>query len=158
MTGLPRKYAKMGFKKGWREYKKTKSSPTPINKSNSRRRTIKTTRRAKTMVKRKRTYKRKSGINTLFKPIIYGGAYGMAREPLNQFASGFLGGMSDEIGMGLISSIAFLKGKGMVKELGKAGLYVEAHNLGRNMSGGIMNIFNVGNNATATSTSVGYPI
>ena len=45
MTGLPRKYAKMGFKKGWAAYRRTHKSTT-----------TKKTTRAKTMARRK--YKR----------------------------------------------------------------------------------------------------
>jgi hypothetical protein len=38
MAGLPKKYAKMGFKKGWREYKKTKSQRKTTKKTNKKRR------------------------------------------------------------------------------------------------------------------------
>ena len=45
MAGLPKKYAKMGFKKGWKAYKKTRSVKT-------------TTKRSRTMAKK--SYRRKS--------------------------------------------------------------------------------------------------
>jgi len=35
--GLPKKYAKMGFKKGWREYKKSKRTPTKRRRTTTRR-------------------------------------------------------------------------------------------------------------------------
>jgi len=45
MAGLPKKYAKMGFKKGWKAYKKTRSVKI-------------TTKRSRTMAKK--SYRRKS--------------------------------------------------------------------------------------------------
>jgi len=48
MSGLPQKYAKMGFKKGWKAYKKTKSSTKIVNKSRGKR------------IMAKKSYKRKS--------------------------------------------------------------------------------------------------
>lgn len=63
MAGLPKKYAKMGFKKGWREYKKTKakSRRTPTRtrttkKRTTRRKTVK--RRVVKMAKRKKARRR----------------------------------------------------------------------------------------------------
>ena len=49
MAGLPKKYAKMGFKKGWREYKRTRSA-RKRNPSNPSRPSVK----RKSGVKRKR--------------------------------------------------------------------------------------------------------
>jgi hypothetical protein len=48
--GLPKKYAKMGFKAGWAAYKKAKNSRTKKN----------TTTRRRTMVRKKTTTKKKS--------------------------------------------------------------------------------------------------
>jgi len=50
-SGLPKKYAKMGFKKGWAEYKKSKRRTAP------KRTPAKRTRRKTTMAK-KRNYRR----------------------------------------------------------------------------------------------------
>jgi hypothetical protein len=61
--GLPKKYAKMGFKKGWREYKKSK-------RGRGRR---KTSTRKNT---RKRTYRRKNNMKLGNKAIIGGIAAG----------------------------------------------------------------------------------
>jgi len=41
MTGLPKKYAKMGFKKGWEEYKKTAAYKKSKKKSKSARKSKK---------------------------------------------------------------------------------------------------------------------
>lgn len=48
MAGLPKKYAKMGFKKGWAAYKRTKRT-----KRSSARKPKTKTRRVKSMAKRK---------------------------------------------------------------------------------------------------------
>ena len=50
MSGLPKKYAKMGFKKGWKEYKASKCT--------SRGRTVAPVRRATNMARRRRSYPR----------------------------------------------------------------------------------------------------
>jgi len=50
MAGLPKKYAKMGFKKGWIAYKRTKKSSSSIK--------VRKYKRSKTMTKK--SYKRKS--------------------------------------------------------------------------------------------------
>ena len=55
MAGLPKKYAKMGFKKGWQLYKKTKSSK-------SKKATTKTLK-VRTVAKKRRSYKKKSNNN-----------------------------------------------------------------------------------------------
>lgn len=60
--GLPKKYAKMGFKKGWREYKKAK-------RGRGRRKTTKKSTR-------KRTYRRKNSMRLGNKAIIGGLAAG----------------------------------------------------------------------------------
>lgn len=70
--GLPRKYAKMGFKKGWAAYKRTKRAPV-------RKRTT-TKRRSPTMAKGrgKRIYRKARGGGGSFKPIIDGMLAGAA--------------------------------------------------------------------------------
>jgi len=82
MAGLPKKYAKMGFKKGWAMFKKSKKS-TKAAKRTTR------TARVKTMAKRK-TYKKKSKVakagNSFMNKLISKAlpvAYGYAREPLS---------------------------------------------------------------------------
>lgn len=77
MAGLPKKYAKMGFKKGWRQYKKTKRSVSTKSKTN----------RGKRKATTKKTNKRRSG-NTMFN---FGGglgkgiAVGVAAGVVNRF-------------------------------------------------------------------------
>jgi hypothetical protein len=66
--GLPRKYAKMGFKRGWAEYKKLK------NKGKSK---SKPTRMARRKTTRRRRYNRKilTPKNLLIAGVLGGGIY-----------------------------------------------------------------------------------
>jgi hypothetical protein len=64
-SGLPKKYAKMGFKKGWRAYKASKRKPR-------RRRVAKVARRRRRRKKPKRRYRRKIGAK----------AYARRRKPM----------------------------------------------------------------------------
>lgn len=51
MAGLPKKYARMGFKRGWAAYKRTKRT--------TKRRTYKPKKRVVRMARRRRTYRRR---------------------------------------------------------------------------------------------------
>jgi len=109
--GLPRKYAKMGFKKGWREYKKT------LNKSTRRRTT--TIRRNKPMARRRsyrRVVRRARGGGGSMKPIIDGVLAGAA----GGFASNYLGAYGHSVatlGIGYFRHNNVLKTEG-ARELG----------------------------------------
>jgi hypothetical protein len=55
LAGLPKKYARMGFKRGWKEYKKIHSKPSRVGG------------KRKTMARKKKSYRRKGGfINKQF--------------------------------------------------------------------------------------------
>ena len=88
--GLPKKYAKMGFKKGWAAYKKTKST----RRSPTRRRT--TRNRGKTMARR-RTYRRAARraytARGGMKPIMDGAIGGIAAEAGQKFLGGYGGAL-----------------------------------------------------------------
>lgn len=77
MAGLPKKYARMGFKKGWAAYKKTSKKVT--------------TRRVSTMAKKRRkagSKKQAAKGTALFKKVMYKAlplAYGFAREPMSNW-------------------------------------------------------------------------
>ena len=57
MAGLPKKYAKMGFKKGWAAYKKSKRATTTKRKS-TKRKTAPKTRRRSTVARKKQNKRR----------------------------------------------------------------------------------------------------
>jgi len=71
MAGLPKKYAKMGFKKGWEEYKKTpaykgKAKPSkPRKKSNSTKKVKTVARRRRSSPKRKYSRKKSTSISVM---------------------------------------------------------------------------------------------
>jgi hypothetical protein len=76
VTGLPKKYAKMGFKKGWAAFKKTKGKK---KKSSSSIKKVRTT-----MVKRRRGRPKKASSETSMfgkvLPLLAPIAYGAIRE------------------------------------------------------------------------------
>ena len=106
--GLPRKYAKMGFKRGWAAYKKTTKRPNPTRRSNpmaARRRG-----RARRYMRRART------VGGGFKPIIDGFLAGAA----GQLASNYLGNYGHPVatlGIGYFRNNNVLKTEG-ARELG----------------------------------------
>jgi len=85
--GLPKKYAKMGFKKGWAAYKKARR--TPVRR--------KTTRRKGRTMARRRTYRRTARraytARGGMKPIIDGLIGGVAAEAGQKFLGGYGGAL-----------------------------------------------------------------
>jgi len=72
MAGLPRKYAKMGFKRGWRAFKSSRGS----KRKTSSYRKVTTTRRRSYKMAKKKSYRRAKGIfGNLNKPLM--GAVGV---------------------------------------------------------------------------------
>lgn len=156
MAGLPKKYAKMGFKKGWREYKKSKSKR---GRKVTLRRTVKKTakrRKTRTMARRKIVRRRKSPIGGVGKLMLGGAIYGVAREPLNTLASKvpFIGNLGDEVALLGVSYLLATRTKGMVRQMGRAGLMIEAYNLARGTGGSLLGgLINSTTATTTTSTS-----
>jgi len=96
MTGLPKKFAKMGFKKGWRLYKqlKTKTKTKPRAK-------VKTTRGKKTMTKKRKGKKAvpKSTMEKVLSSVIKIAlpvAYGFTRDKISNGIDSIL----DKTGIG----------------------------------------------------------
>ncbi len=84
--GLPKKYAKMGFKKGWKAYKATKRKTSTITRS----RTRTTTRRRPMARRRKYTRRAKSFAGGAgMKPLIDGAIAGIAAEAGQKFIGGY---------------------------------------------------------------------
>tara|TARA_Y100000310_G_scaffold251876_1_gene258504 strand:- start:316 stop:798 length:483 start_codon:yes stop_codon:yes gene_type:complete len=151
--GLPKKYAKMGFKKGWKAFKASKRSRTITLK-----RTVSKTakRRRRPMAKRKVMRRRKSSIGGVGKLMLGGAIYGVAREPINQLASKvpFVGNLGDEVALLAINFLIATKTKGMVRQIGRAGLMIEAYNLARGTGGSLLGgILGTSSTTTATTTT-----
>jgi len=107
--GLPSKYAKMGFKKGWREYKKTKRSPVKRT----------TTRRSKPMARRRsyrKIYRRARGGGGKYKPIIDGLLAGAGGALASKYV-GNIGHPAATLGVGFFRNNNVLKTEG-ARELG----------------------------------------
>ena len=103
--GLPKKYAKMGFKKGWKAYKATQGT----RKSPVRRKT--TRKRARPMARRRnyrRAARRAYGARGGMKPIIDGAIGGVAAEAGQKFLGGY-GGALGTIAAGYFMKNATLK-------------------------------------------------
>jgi len=145
MAGLPKRYAKMGFKKGWKAFKRAKKSYSkPKRRTATRKR--KKRRKVRTMARRKK-YKRRYSRGTNPTKMIMGGiAYGAGREYISNLLGGFIGNIggglgeySDELVMGVVSWLAYKRGRGFIKEFGKAGLYIESSRVGSTLIGGLGN-------------------
>lgn len=133
MSGLPRKYARMGFAKGWKAYRASQSSSTP-------RRAAKVT----TMAKRRRSYgrfarkaARRAGVGNsaaLFQldAMLYGAVRQKASNAIAPVTSKIpLGGVSDEVGMALLCwGISKYAGKGMLGQVARKGLVIENARVG----------------------------
>ena len=113
--GLPKKYAKMGFKKGWRAFKATKRATTQRRRSTRKGGVRKTARRA--YVRKNNNPKRSNMKKSIPHPSVTGMASGLA------IASYLNSGVETTKGSGKFSVTSM--GEGVVKditdgELGKA--------------------------------------
>lgn len=103
--GLPRKYAKMGFKKGWAAYKRSKGTT---------RRSTTTRRRRPTMARRrsyKKIYRRARSGGGSFKPIIDGVLAGAAGGLASNYV-GEYGHPVAALGIGYFRNNTVLKTEG----------------------------------------------
>lgn len=135
MAGLPKKYAKMGFKKGWRAFKASK------NKRKTKRAT---TKRSSKVTK----VRRKSKFNTDLITMAGAMGYGAVREkvsnmlePLTQKVPA--GDVSDEVAMGALSYL-MMKGKipviskyPVMKAIGRAGFIIESARAGQYLANNV---------------------
>jgi len=97
--------------------------------------------RHSTMAKKKRFFSKKGlSVNQI---LIGGAAYGFARNKISTWLRGTIGGqlgnVSDEILMGVVSYFAAKKGKGIIRDAGKAGLAIEAARFASNFNLGSVN-------------------
>jgi len=154
MAGLSKKYAKMGFKKGWAAYKRTK------RKTKSSTIKYKPKRKKRTMAKRKtkrRSYKKSTsimGINTAkaLSAALYGALRMRTSNMIAPYTSKIpLGNVADEAGMLLVTTLGkkfLFKRAGTMRdamtagqtiELARIGEAVASGSLGINLFGGINN-------------------
>jgi len=134
MTGLPRKYARMGFAKGWRAYRASTSSQSRGRKKAA----------GVSMAKR-----RKSRSRSGFKSFAKRGGVGnsaallqvdaMAYGALRSYASDLLkpvtsmiplGTLSDEVGMAALNYFVAKNTSGMARNIAMKGLVIENARVG----------------------------
>jgi len=126
--GLPRKYAKMGFKKGWAAYKRANRTTTRTRRPSTKRKVVR--------VARRRNYRRRIGrartAGGSFKPIIDGLLAGAA----GGLATKYMGNMGHPVatlGIGYFRKNNVLKTEG-ARELGA--MLVNQFAGGSNVGGG----------------------
>lgn len=83
--GLPKKYAKMGFKKGWAAYKRTKGKTRTKRRTATKRRPVRRKRRLQT--------KQKKGGRSMGKAFHIAPNLGLIAYPLSTAIAGFQGGV-----------------------------------------------------------------
>lgn len=105
-----------------------------------------TTRKVSKVARKKKSRGKRKGMNPLMGRMVGGVGYGLARGYLNQLAQpltaklGVAGRFADELTMGLISyalatgKIPFLNKMPITREIGKAGLTIEAFSVGQELS------------------------
>lgn len=152
MAGLPRKYAKMGFAKGWRAYKSSKKTTKTTAKTAGSAKMAR--RRYRKLARRSRRSSSSMGGGSVMKMALGGAVYGIVREPINQLMGKvpIIGTFGDEVALGVVSYIAATKGSGWVRTIGRAGVMIEAYNLSRSMSGNLLSGF-LGTSSTASTAS-----
>lgn len=157
--GLPKKYAKMGFKKGWIAYKKAKNKTSSLPK---KRKAIKQTYK-RTMAKRKKAVKKRSSsrvlgfnIGKIAAPMIYGAVREKASNLLMPYTSRIpLGSISDEVGMyaALWAAKKYVfKQKGVLRDALSVGQNIELARIGEtaiNGQLGLGSLFNGGQTQTS---------
>jgi len=157
MAGLPKKYAKMGFKKGWKAYKGTRARPT------SRRTSTRKIRRVSTMARRKtsrKSYGKKDIFSYIKKPVV--GAVGVVAYEafLSPMVSNVLGGNKMVVDMIELLGGAYLsKKQGILGATGKALVTLNSYQLVSGIAnnvraGGIGNLFSNSGNQEGVTPSI----
>lgn len=129
MAGLPTKYAKMGFSKGWKAYKSSRSQNTKVYSMAKRR---KVRRIGVATTKKRRSYSHSSGsmvsgwIPLSGKEMMLDFGIGAATAPINNFLKpyqeqylGMFGTYSDEAALAIVGAVAHKYGSGLIKDGGK---------------------------------------
>lgn len=143
MTGLPKKYAKMGFKKGWRAFRASKTTRTYSTKVRTM---AKHKRRSYAKASHKKSH-RKSGFMGGFGGLgkmLGAGVYGAGREYLSNLVAPVtekvpLGTISDEVVMiGALSLGKKFLGRRvpMVNDVANAGILIESARIGATLASG----------------------
>ena len=164
MAGLPKKYAKMGFKKGWAAYNRSKkSTSSPV-----KRRKTKTKYVRKTMAKKKTTRRKANNSMKIFgvnvakmgAPVGYGMLRGKTSAMIAPYVQKLpFGNIGDEVGMILLGRLAkkfVFKKAGLSRNVINDGEKIELARIGDAIINGQVQIpflSNLGNQAAAPSNN-----
>ena len=92
------------------------------------------------MPRKRKRYRRSKKMD--MKPLLYGAAYAVIGQPALEMISNRLNlGLRGDLARLAGSGATFYLGKGAVREIGRAGLYIEANNIAKQGFGSISNIF-----------------
>ena len=133
----------MVLKSGKLRFVKTITKRRSSPQTHSRR---KTSRRSTTMARRRKTSSRRRkgafGLRGLGGKVVAGIGYGIVRQPLStltrQIPIPIVGGLGDEVALLAVSAFLSTQTKGIIRQIGNAGVYIESHNIGRNLGGGLL--------------------
>jgi len=143
LAGLPKKYAKLGFKKGWAKYRASKRKP--------KRRSINVARRKS---KKKRSSSRSKSMKVfgidVVKNVFMPGIYGAGRQKMAEYVVPFarklpgadkFGNVVDEVGMIGAAALVrkFVKNK-TVRELATNAIRVESAQIGQALVSGSLGL------------------
>ena len=135
MAGLPKKYAKMGFAKGWRAYRASKTTSYSTNKVKpmARRRSGFFRKKARQIVRQGPT-----PMQTAIAAVAYGAVRQKTSAMIQPFTSKIpLGTVADELVLGTAGYFLAKKSKNkMLKAAGTAILTVEAARVGEAIADG----------------------
>ena len=125
MAGLPKKYAKMGFKKGWLAYKKSKSRSRSGSIIRSRSRSK--TKRSYTMARKKKTYRKSSSLLGKLNNPLLGAAGVVAYESIISPMIPLQGTAKDMLE--LVGGLYLSKKKGIIGATGKSLVVLNSYQL-----------------------------
>ena len=150
--GLPKKYAKMGFKKGWAEYKKAQGKTTskPSTRKKSKSSSI-TKYSSRNMAKKKRTSTRRKStkvvgldLGKMAGPVVYGALRSKISNMLAPVTAKVpLGAISDEVvmyGAGALAKKFAVKRAGPVRNIINDGQKIELAMIGSEIANGNVNL------------------
>lgn len=141
MTGLPKKYAQMGFKRGWKAFKSKSRNAQSVSKVSklARRRSFR-----KSASRFARRAARRSGVGNSASllqvdAMAYGALRGYASDAIAPLTAKIpFATVADEVGMGLLCwAVSKYAGKGMLGSIARKGLVIENARVGQTLSSGL---------------------
>lgn len=159
MAGLPKKYAKLGFKKGWKAFKASKSISKTKRSTKSR-----SAPKVRTMAKRKaKTTRKRKGMNSDVMMVFGAMGYGAIREVISNKLAPITakvpaGEISDEVVMLAVSYLTYKNKIPLLNKLkfsssvGRAGVIIESARVGEFLANNLnLKMINTGSSSASNS-------